>query len=462
MSRLVRALSACAFAVACAVASRAPIPTEAIAWRDCGDGAECGEIGAPLDYDAPDGPAIRLALIRFRATAPAQRIGVLFVNPGGPGVSSVAYLRSAMGRYQGTPLRSHFDLVAVDPRGAGGSARLDCHSNLRAFYTQDPNANGDEAWQALVAGSRAVADECRARQPDVLPFMGTVEDARDLDWIRATLGEVKLSYVGYSYGTALGATYATLFPERVRAMVLDGAIDPSFDLLRFTREQATAAEEGLEAYAVEAQRKGWYGIDNLDAAYLRADDKGEVLYGVAEGISTPPDGWRDLAEALGAHEEGESRAFKPLADRYFGRRRDGSSDIAIETQLAVLCADMKRPADTDAFRAALPDAEKASRHFGRANLLAHLPCAFWPAPAHALGPPGSAAALPPILVLSNDHDPLTPEIWGDRLAARFPSAQRFEVRSRTHTAYAKGNACVDDLVDAYLMAPVAPARADCP
>src|SRR5262249_61808328 len=134
-----------------------------------------------------------------------------------------------------------------------------------------------------------------------------------------------------------------------------------------------------------------------------------------------------------AHEEGESAAFRRLADRYFGRRGDGSSDIAIETQLAVLCADTKRPAGADGFRAALPDAQKASPHFGRAILLAHLPCAFRPAAARALASP-RAAALPPILVISNEHDPLTPHLCGERLAARFPRAPRFDAPGQTPTA----------------------------
>ena len=185
-----------------------------------------------------------------------------------------------------------------------------------------------------------------------------------------------------------------------------------------------------------------------------------MLYGAAEALSSPPEGWADLALALAAHAEGESDAFEALANRYFGRRSDGTSALAVEAQLATLCADSHRPADAEAFRAALPDFTVASPHFGRANLLSHLPCAFWPAPARELRSPG-ASGLPPILVLANDRDPLTPPIWGERLAARFPSATRIDVKSRAHTAYRHESACVDELVDAYLVTPAAP-PAHCP
>lgn len=462
LRRSARALGFCALAAACVWSSGpglAPQPRP-ITWRDCGNGAQCAELRAPLDHEAPAGAEIELALLRIPAAKPAERIGVLFVNPGGPGVSAVAFLRGDFGRYFGV-IRDRFDLVAVDPRGTRGSAPLDCHGELAHLLELDPDAADAAAWQALVDASRAFAEECVRKHGELLPFLGTAESARDLDWVRAALGEEKISYIGYSYGTALGATYATLFPRRVRALVLDGSIDPSFDLALFAREQAIAVEQALTAYDTAAQHKGWHGVESLDAAYARAPQKSTVLYGAAEGLSSPPEGWRDLALALGAAEEGKPGAFDELADRYFGRNSDGTSALAVEAQLGTLCADTHRPKDADAYRAALPEFAAASPHFGRANLLSHLPCAFWPEPARALGSPG-AADLPPILVLANDRDPLTPHVWGERLAARFPSAVRIDVASRAHTTYKSDGACVDELVDAYLVAPAAPARTSCP
>jgi hypothetical protein len=202
-------------------------------------------------------------------------------------------------------------------------------------------------------------------------------------------------------------------------------------------------------------------VESFDRAYARAPKKSTVLYGAAEALSSPPEGWRDFALALAAGEEGQPGAFDPLADRYFGRGSDGKSALAVEAQIGTLCADSHRPKDAEAYRAALPELAAASPHFGRANLLSHLPCAFWPEPARALGPPG-AGDLPPLLVLANDRDPLTPHVWGERLAARFPSAVRIDVASRAHTIYGGDSPCVDALVDAYLVAPAAPARTSCP
>ena len=219
--RFARGLGAGALAAACAwSAPPAPVPG-AIVWRDCGGGVSCAEVAAPLDHAASAGSEISLAVARVPAALPAERIGVLFVNPGGPGVSAVAFLRASLGRYTGV-VRDRFDLMAVDTRGTGGSAALACHDSLPELFAQDPDASDDAAWRALVAASRAFAEECARKHAELLPLLGTAESARDLDWLRAALGEEQISYLGYSYGTALGATYLSLFPKRVRALVLDG------------------------------------------------------------------------------------------------------------------------------------------------------------------------------------------------------------------------------------------------
>ncbi|HXZ85191.1 MAG TPA: alpha/beta hydrolase, partial [Myxococcota bacterium] len=286
-------------------------------------------------------------------------------------------------------------------------------------------------------------------------------NARDLEWVRAALGEERISYLGYSYGTALGATYLTLFPERVRALVLDGSIDPSFDLEQFAREQAAAVERALAAYDQKAQSRGWHGVEALDAAFERAKTKSTVLYAAAEGLSSPPDGWHDLADALGREQAGDWSGLDQLATRYFGVRPDGTRELSVEAQLATLCADQHRLVSADAYRAALPELSAASPHFGPGNLLSHLPCAFWPEPARRLPEIGLRSG-PPVLVLANRGDPLTPHLWGERLAARFATATLVDIDSLAHTAFGRGDACVDRLVEDYLLAPAPPARTHCP
>jgi pimeloyl-ACP methyl ester carboxylesterase len=463
MPRSLVLISLAAVALACAWLAKAPLPPRAtaLAWRACAGDFQCASLRVPVDHRARAGATLELQVARLPAERPEARIGVLLVNPGGPGISAVAYLR-VRGASFDERVRARFDLVAFDTRGTGGSTPLDCHESFARFMEQDPAPSDDAQWQAAVAASRAFATECAEKHAGLLPFMSSADSARDLDWVRAALGEERISYLGYSYGTALGASYATLYPERVRALVLDGAIDPEFDLVRFTREQAVAVEAALTAYDVAAKQKGWNGSETLDEVYARAPRKSTVLYAAAEGLTAPPESWRDLAGALGQAQTGDSSGLESLYQRYFGERSDGTRELSVEAQLATLCADLHRPASADAYRAALPEVTAASRHFGPGNLLSHLPCAFWPAPETGpLDPPGARLDAP-ILVIANRDDPLTPHVWGERLAARFPSATRVDVDSRMHTAFGRGEACLDSLVEQYLVDPAPPARSHCP
>jgi pimeloyl-ACP methyl ester carboxylesterase len=457
------AVHACAFALllACAWLAEPPTPPTSLVWHACGSDFSCADLRVPVDHAARGGADLTLRVARLPAEKPEQRLGVLFVNPGGPGVSAVTYLRSTWPRL-GELVRARFDLVAFDTRGTGGSTPLDCHESFAQLMAQDPAPSDAETWQGAVDASRAFADECAKKYAALLPFMSSADNARDLEWVRAALGEEQISYVGFSYGTALGASYASQYPERVRALVLDGAIDPTFDLVEFTREQAVAVEAALIAYDEEAKRRGWQSSETLDEVYARAPKKSTVLYAAAEALSSPPDGWRELATALGRAQVGDSSGLDALAQRYFGERADGTRELSVEAQLATLCADQHRLVSAEAYRAALPEFAAASPHFGPANLLSHLPCAFWPEP-DAGGmrePKGGVSA--PILVIANLDDPLTPHAWGERLAARFPSATLVDVESRAHTAFGRGEPCLDGLVEQYLISPAPPKRTHCP
>jgi len=446
-------LAVAGLALACARRPGAPPPQTSFAWRDCGGDFRCATVRVPVDHAVPSGDALDLSVALLPAEKPAERLGVLVVNPGGPGISAVSYLRSSWLRL-GTVLHQRFDLVAFDTRGTGDSAPLDCHESFARLMAQDPAPEGDAPWQSAVDAARALAEECRAKHGARLAFMSSADNAFDLDWVRAALGEEKISYLGFSYGTALGASYSSLYPERIRAVVLDGSIDPSFELERFTREQSAAVEGALTAWNAEGRRKGWVGTDALDAVYAQAPRRSAVLYAAAEGLASPPEGWRTLAGAVGLAQTGDWAGIDELYQRYFG-------GLSVEAHLAALCADLVRPGPPEAYRAALPAAVAASPHFGAGNLLAHLPCAFWPEAKHR--PPAEPrGATPPMLVLANRDDPLTPHVWGERLAARFASATRVDVESREHTAFGRGDPCVDSLVEGYLVAPAPPVRTHCP
>ena len=446
----------CALAIAllagCLVRPEAPRLAAGLAWRDCGRDFQCASLRVPVDHADPGGATLELAIARLPAAKPAARLGVLFVNPGGPGISAIAYLRASWSRL-GAVAHERFDLVAFDTRGTGGSTPLDCHESLARLMEQDPAPADDAAWRGDVDASRAFADECARKHGELLPFMSSADNARDLDWVRAALGEDRVNYLGFSYGTVLGASYSSLFPERVRALVLDGSVDPGHELERFAREQSVAVEAALGAWDVETRARGSNGTDALDRVYARAPRKSTVLYAAAEGLATPPEGWRLLASALGHAEDGDWTLIDALYQDYFGA-------LSVEAQLATLCADLDR-LSPEAFRAALPAASAAAPHFGPGNLLSHLPCAFWVEPRSqpAGAPPRQA---PPVLVLANLDDPLTPHLWGERLAERISSATRVDVESREHTAFGRGDACVDGLVTDYLVTPAPPVRTHCP
>lgn len=450
-------------------------PTASVAWRDCGGALECAELEVPIDHARPDAGRLTLALARRRAEKPDERLGVLIVNPGGPGISAIDHLRSSAPRY-GSVVRARFDLVAFDTRGTGASSPLDCHESLDAYLAADPTPETDAEWAVALAASRAFAEECARKHAALLPFMSTRESARDMDLVRASLGEEQLAYLGFSYGTALGASYASLHPERVRAMVLDGAIEPSFDLLTFAREQAVAVEGALSAYDAEAAKKGWHGADVLEAVTARAESApipaggepkrvaraSDILYGSVEALTSPEDGWHSLAKALGAAQGGDGAPFVRLSDRYFQRDADGASALRVEAQLAVLCADLRRPASADAYRDAIPEIQRASPHVGVANLMSLLPCAFWVAPAEASEGLGANSGAP-ILVIAGSRDPLTPAIWGVRLSQRLSGSARLDVESDVHTAYGRGGECTSRAVERLFVSLELPASpAVCP
>jgi hypothetical protein len=231
-------------------------------------------------------------------------------------------------------------------------------------------------------------------------------------------------------------------------MVLDGAMDPSFDLLAFAREQALAVEAapppmtrrprcraGTESLCSSRSPRA-SGAPAAPEQWPRAARSSDVLYGSVEALVEPDDGWPELALALGAAQAGDGSGFVALADRYFQRRSDGSSGLRVETQLAVLCADLRRLESAQAYRDAAPELARESPHIGVPNLLAHLPCAFWPLPARAFEPPHADDAAN-VLVIAGRADPLTPHVWGERMAAELRGSTLLSVDTQG-TAFDSG------------------------
>ena len=220
----------------------------AIAWAPCPGhtGWDCGTLGVPLDHAHP-GATITLALSRHPAADPAHRVGSLLLNPGGPGASGISFAYEAVSGLLDPVLVRDFDVIGFDPRGVGASTPVQCVDGptLDRLNHLDPAPSTPAAVAALEAGAKELAAACEAHSGALLPHLSTVDAARDMDDIRAALGDPRLTYMGFSYGTLLGATYAHLFPTRVRALTLDGAIDPAIDAATMSVDQALAFETDL-------------------------------------------------------------------------------------------------------------------------------------------------------------------------------------------------------------------------
>ncbi|CAM5495739.1 hypothetical protein SBADM41S_10020 [Streptomyces badius] len=220
--------------------------TQKLSWRDCGvEGFECTTMKAPRDYDKPDDGDIELAVSRKKATGPGKRIGSLLVNPGGPGGSAIGYLQGYAALGYPAPVRARYDMVAIDPRGVARSEPVECLTGkeIDTFTQVDQTPDDDAEVRKLTAAFEKFAAGCEAGVGEILPYVSTVDTARDMDVLRALLGDEKLHYVGASYGTFLGATYADLFPQAAGRLVLDGAMDPSLKAIDMNRSQ-TAGSRG--------------------------------------------------------------------------------------------------------------------------------------------------------------------------------------------------------------------------
>lgn len=464
-----------------AAAPGQPSRAAAVDWDECGDGFECAFLPLPLDYSGVTPGEIQLSIIRLPAGDRSKRIGSLVVNPGGPGASGVDFVRQWAPGLPGRIL-DRFDIVGFDPRGIGRSSPITCHSTLIPLTAADPSPDDEAEFDALARLTRAFADECAATYGDVLPYLGTRNVARDLDRLRVALGDEKLTYLGFSYGTEIGQVYAGLFPGAIRAMVLDGAVDLSIPADDRALAQAASFERALQAFAQDCRdtlcsltRRGdpLRAIDDLfarvEAAPIparranRPAGPGEALLGIVTPLYSR-ESWPALARAIDTALAGDGTQLVQLTDQYLERLPDGSYTNSTEANLAVNCVDSgpsKLPVRWADYPAAAARFAAVSPRFGPAVAVG-LSCANWAAPPDPTSPPAATGA-PPILVVSTTGDPATPYEWGVAVARQLPGAALLTFDGEGHTAYSSGDRCVDNAVDAYLVQLKVPAPgAACP
>ena len=457
--------------VAACTSTARPGRTGSVEWHSCGS-IQCTTLAVPLDWSHPSGEHIELALAR--RPAEGERLGVLLVNPGGPGGSGIDYLRDS-GDTLGASVRDHFDIVSWDPRGVGQSAPAECTSNLDFFYAVNRNSTSAAAERANVAASKQFVDDCRRSSARLLPFLSTRASVRDMDAIRAAMGVPTIDYLGFSYGTYLGALYADRYPHRVRAMVLDGAVDPAASYDDAILTQAVGFEHALDAFLdwcasnreCEFARSGnprtafadlmTTLTSESDPADIDGEERslgiGEANIGVATALyaGDSNQGWVALGKALNAAAAGDGSGLLALSDVYTGRNTGGRYDNLTAAFYAIGCLDGPAPRSVGAVEQLAQRAARMAPNFGASTVWLGLPCTYWPVPPDGRVGPIHAAGAPPILVVGNTNDPATPYAQAQALAGELDSGRLLTFVGQGHTAYGHGDECIDDAVDAYLV-----------
>jgi pimeloyl-ACP methyl ester carboxylesterase len=461
----------------------APRPGSPIQWAPCKaaasdqnripGGAECGMLSVPVDYSKPDGDVAQIAMIRFKATG--QKVGSLVVNPGGPGESGVEAAAS-MAPTLPQSVRERFDLVGFDPRGVANSTPAAwCNSDedndkLRADPTVEYTQEGVDH---IEKENKEFVQRCVDKMgKEFLANLGTANVAKDLEAIRTGLGDDKLTYLGYSYGTRIGALYAEAYPDKVRAMILDGAVDPNADQIEEEIRQAAAFQKAFDNYAADCASSPDcpLGTDPSKAVDVykslvdplvkhpaeTKDPRGLSYSDAIVGTILPlysPSLWRHLTQALSEIKDGRGDTMLAMADLYMGRDDKGHYNNSTDVRVAVNCMD--KPHITD--RAKVVDEDRRTREvapflsYGEFTGLAPLDtCAFWPVPATGDQHELKVAGLPPILVVSTTNDPATPYQAGVDLAQQL-GGTLLTFDGTQHTVVFQGNTCVDDIAARYLV-----------
>jgi pimeloyl-ACP methyl ester carboxylesterase len=430
----------------------------------------------PLDYDDPDGQSITVAVAKHEPTG-ASTVGSLFINPGGPGASGVDFTSA---NPLDATLQARYDIVGFDPRGVGRSTPIDClsDSDVDTFVAANPAPESpaeikqvEDLWGHYVEG-------CKKLSGPLLEHVSTVDVARDLDVLRALVGDKTLHYFGFSYGTYIGATYAGLFPNKVGRMVLDGAIDPDASPLHAQLLQTKGFETALTAYLQdciaggscplgESVADGRQAVEDLLAQIAKSPlptqsgrdlTLGLAVYGIAFPLYDKR-AWPILTQALTVATQGQGDVLLAIADAYTARSSDGSYPTnQVEAQAPINCLDNPQHASVADIVSAEQRFERAAPVFGRIGAWFAYACSHWPYTADAPKPDFAAVGAPPIVVIGTTRDPATPYSQAVALARELDSGVLITRDGDGHTGYGQGNACVDGAVDTYLLTGNPPAN----
>jgi len=468
-------------------------PPNKIVWHSCGSSSssasqvsfstrittECGTLTVPLDWSNPTGPKhVQVALVRLRSADAGKRIGSLLTNPGGPGASGIDFAEQIAPELESTLLQ-HFDLIGFDPRGIGQSDGLRCISAVQKdrSVALDPDPSTLAGFTAQATLAKQITAGCAKNYGNDLQYFSTESTVRDMDAMRAALGDKKLSYLGFSYGTDLGSVYATLYPQRVRALVLDGAVDPTASGVAESHEQAGGFETAFARFSAWCSTNASAcpiapnARQAVTALLAKAHDDpiptstsgdsrratdGNVLYGVIAALYSKQ-AWPVLTNAISNATAGDAAGILSLDDSYTDRTPSGSYDNTLDANLVINCTDARSQPTLAAIRADQAKWSKQDTLFGGPLAITLLTCAGWSTPTDPPPTVRATGAAHPLLVVGTKGDPATPYGSAVTMTKSLGDARLLTADGDGHTAYFS-NSCVRADVNRYLITGTLPAK----
>ena len=450
-------------------------------WSSCYETFQCATLKVPIDYSNESLGQFDIAVVRYRDPNQHDRIGSLVINPGGPGVSGVDYALNA--QYVVNPdVLERYDIVGFDSRGIGASTPISCLNDAEqeATLISDPRPdNAAEFAQALI-DTQDFVDKCIARTPYIAHF-STQEAAYDMEQLRQGLGDEKLNYLGFSYGSYLGTLYAQAFPQFVGRFVLDGAIDPNITIEEQTRVQAVAFDKALENFMVDCPLyKDCPLPKNATPAFFtdlfnkvsqqplmvgtRKITEGLVVTGTASALYDDETGWPSLRTAIAQALRGDGTKYAELADTYNSRNEDGSyQNNENDANIVIECLDWRQRQSNDEIRAKAASYKKSAPVFGPYVAYGGITCNLLNqtlnrTPANNTKDAQIKNTASPVLVIGTTQDPATPYAWAKALSRYIVGSHLITLEAEGHTGYGRVSGCVDDAVDLYLVTGKTPAK----
>ena len=452
----------------------APYLGQEVQWSDCGAGAECATVMAPLDWDNPGvGEDVSLAVSRHSATG--QALGSLLVNPGGPGASGYEFVLDSVDVAVSEVLRESFDVIGWDPRGVNFSSPVSCaatDAELDYFFFGELEAQPDTPeWDAeLLAESIRFGQECQANTGELLEFVDTLSTVRDLDFLRHLVGDEQLNYLGYSYGTLIGALYIDTFPEKVGRMVLDGPVDPGASQFDLVVNQHRGFEEALEAYLVECDltnscpfagslEQRLRGVsdlyDELEQNPLRHADGRLIDDGMLRTAMVTTlyaqSSWPFLTQMFEELQEGVTDTAIFLVDFYYDREGGVYQNNSMEAFIAINCLDYPVESDPAVLEAQADQLREAAPYTARPSGDGDLVCMNWPYPPKLNKGPVRGEGANPVVILGTTGDPATPYNWSVSLNEQLENSVLLTLVGEGHLAYDERVTCINDPVDTYFV-----------